>query len=151
MRVVIGCDHRGMILKQAVIRLLNEMECEFQDVGVFDTAPTDYPDIAAKVGRTVATHQADYGVLVCSSGIGMSIAANKIRGVRAALCGDTLSARRARLHNDANVLCLGQDIIGEGLALEIVKAFLNTGFEGGRHARRLDKVRDIEAGFLDTA
>jgi len=145
MRIALGCDHRGLALKQAVMKLLGEMGYEFKDLGSFDTASVDYPDIAVQVGRAVVSGQADYGLLVCSSGIGMSIAANKVRGVRAALCGDTLSARRARLHNDANVLCFGQDIIGEGLAMEIVKTFLTTGFEGGRHARRLDKVREIEA------
>ncbi|MEW6142981.1 MAG: ribose 5-phosphate isomerase B [Chloroflexota bacterium] len=149
MRIVLGCDHRGLVLKQAVMRLLGEMGHEFEDLGSFNTVSVDYPDIAVKVGHTVASAQADYGVLVCSSGVGMSIAANKVKGVRAALCGDMLSARRARLHNDANVLCLGQDIVGEGLAMEIVKTFLTTGFEGGRHARRLDKVREIEAKFLD--
>ncbi len=151
MRVALGCDHRGLVLKQAVIRLLGEMGYEFKDYGSFDTVSVDYPDIAVQVGRAVVSGLADYGVLVCSSGIGMSIAANKVKGVRAALCGDMLSARRARLHNDANVLCLGQDIIGEGLAMEIVKTFLSTSFEGGRHARRLGKVQEIEASFLDTA
>lgn len=151
MQIALGCDHRGLALKQAVVRLLGEMGYEFKDFGSFDTASVDYPDIAVQVGRAVISGQADYGVLVCSSGIGMSIVANKVKGVRAALCGDMFSARRARLHNDANVLCLGQDVIGEGLAMEIVKTFLTTGFEGGRHARRLDKVREIEAKFLDSA
>jgi ribose 5-phosphate isomerase B len=151
MRVALGCDHRGLVLKQAVMRLLGEMGHEFKDYGCFDTVSVDYPDIAVQVGRAVVSGLADYGVLVCSSGIGMSIAANKVKGVRAALCGDMLSARRARLHNDANVLCLGQDIIGEGLAMEVVKTFLSTSFEGGRHARRLSKVQEIEGSFLDTA
>lgn len=151
MLIALGCDHRGLVLKQAVIKLLDDMGYESKDLGVFSGVSVDYPDVAVQVGRAVASGQVDYGVLVCSSGIGMSIAANKVKGVRAALCGDTFSAQRARLHNDANVLCLGQDIIGEGLAVDIVRTFLTTGFEGGRHTRRLDKVRELEAKFLDRA
>jgi ribose 5-phosphate isomerase B len=140
MRIAIGCDHRGISLKQAIIKSLSETGYQFDDVGTNDTASVDYPDIAIKVGKTVLQGNAQYGILICGSGIGMCIAANKIKGIRAANCNDIFSARRSRAHNNANVLCLGGDILGEVLALEIATTFLSTDFLGGRHQRRLDKI-----------
>jgi ribose 5-phosphate isomerase B len=140
MRIAIGCDHRGLNLKQAIIKSLSESSHKFKDVGTNDTASVDYPDIAVKVGNEVLKGNAEYGILICGSGIGMCIAANKIKGIRAANCNDIFSARRSRAHNNANVLCLGGDMLGEVLALEIVTTFLATDFLGGRHQRRLDKI-----------
>lgn len=140
MRIAIGCDHRGLNLKQAIIRSLSETGHQFEDAGTNDTASVDYPDIAIKVGRAVASGKAEYGILICGTGIGMCIAANKIKGIRAANCSDTFSAVRGRAHNNANVLCLGGDILAEVLALEIVNTFISTEFLGGRHQRRLDKM-----------
>jgi ribose 5-phosphate isomerase B len=140
MRIAIGCDHRGVNLKKAIIKSLAETGHQFEDFGTNDTASVDYPDIAMKVGREVSKGNVEYGILICGSGIGMCIAANKIKGIRAANCNDIFSVRRSRAHNNANVLCLGGDILGEVLALEIVTTFLATDFLGGRHQRRLDKI-----------
>jgi ribose 5-phosphate isomerase B len=140
MRIAIGCDHRGLNLKQAIIRSLSEAGHKFEDAGTNDTASVDYPDIAIKVGRAVTSGKAEYGILICGTGIGMCIAANKIKGIRAANCSDTFCAVRGRAHNNANVLCLGGDILAEVLALEIVNTFISTEFLGGRHQRRLDKM-----------
>lgn len=144
MKIALGCDHRGLKLKQAIIELLQKLGHEYQDFGCYSTDPVDYPDIAREVAGVVASGNFEQGVLICSSGIGMSIAANKVHGVRAALCCNVLSAQRARQHNDANVLCLGEDTLQQSVALDIVKVFLSTIFEGGRHERRLDKVRQME-------
>jgi len=140
MRIAIGCDHRGVILKKAIISSLSKTGHQFEDVGTHDTTSVDYPDIAMKVGREVSKGDAEYGILICGSGIGMCIAPNKIKGMRAANCNDIFSARRSRAHNNVNILCLGADILGEVLALEIVNTFLSTEFLGGRHQRRLDKI-----------
>ena len=148
MLIAIGCDHRGLNLKMAIMELLSELGHEYEDLGCYDTGSVDYPDTGGKVAQAVAKRRVDHGILVCSTGIGMSIAANKVPGVRAALCHDTFSAQRSRAHNDANVLCLGEWVVGEGLAKEIVKAYLAAEFEGGRHARRLEKVRALEEGKL---
>ena len=145
MRIAVGCDHRGLNLKLLVISIITRKGHTYQDFGSYDAATVDYPDIAQKVAESVAGGQFVFGILVCSSGIGMCIAANKVRGIRAATCNDTFSARRARQHNNANVLCLGEDMVGPGLATEIVQTFLDTDFEGGRHSRRLKKVRALEA------
>ena len=144
MRIAIGCDHRGMNFKKQITELLSGLGHEYEDFGCYDTCSADYPDIASNVARAVAQGGMDHGILVCSTGIGMSIVANKIHGIRAALCHDTFSAQRSRAHNDANVLCLGESIVGEGLAKEIVKVYLPAEFEGGRHAQRLEKVRALE-------
>ena len=146
MLIAIGCDHRGLNLKKAIMELIAELGHEYEDLGCYDTGSVDYPDTGGKVAQAVARGRVDHGILVCSTGIGMSIAANKVPGVRAALCHDTFSAQRSRAHNDANVLCLGEWVVGEGLAKEIVKAYLAAEFEGGRHARRLEKVRALEEG-----
>ncbi len=143
MRIAIGGDHRGLDLKQFIIKLVTEMGHNYEDFGCFTTDSVDYPDIAKKVAEAVARGDFKHGILICDTGIGMSIAANKVRGIRAALCHDTFSARRARQHNDANILCLGA-AEGQGVVSEIVGAFLATEFERGRHERRLDKVRAME-------
>jgi len=148
MLIAIGCDHRGLNLKMAIMELLSELGHEYEDFGCYDTGSVDYPDTGGKVAQAVARGRVDHGILVCSTGIGMSIVANKVPGVRAALCHDTFSAQRSRAHNDANVLCLGEWVVGKGLAKEIVKAYLAAEFEEGRHARRLEKVRALEEGKL---
>ncbi|OGO03308.1 MAG: ribose 5-phosphate isomerase B [Chloroflexi bacterium RBG_13_53_26] len=145
MHIALGCDHRGLSLKRLIVDILNKRGDTYHDFGSHDIAAVDYPDIARKVAEAVAGGQYALGILVCSSGIGMSIAANKVKGIRAALCHDMFTARRARQHNDANILCLGEDVLGPGLATEVVQTFLDTGFEEGRHSRRLDMVRDMEA------
>jgi len=144
-RIALGCDHRGLRLKEAIMGLLTELGHEYQDFGCHSTDPVDYPDIAKEVAEAVASGKFDHGILICSSGIGMSIAANKVKGIRAALCCNAFSAQRARQHNDANVLCLGEDTLEQGLALDIVKVYLSSTFEGGRHLRRLEKIRNLEA------
>ncbi len=145
-RVAIGCDHRGFALKEKIIPFLQDMGHSYQDFGCYNTTPVDYPDIAKKVGEAVASGNFDQGILICHTGIGMSIAANKIKGVRAALCHNTFSVQRARAHNDANVLCLRGENIDTKLTLEIVKIFLDTDFEGGRHIQRVNKIKALEIG-----
>jgi ribose 5-phosphate isomerase B len=148
-RVAIGCDHRGLALKQVIMPFLQESGHSCQDFGCYNTDSVDYPDIAQKVGEAVASGSFDQGILICNTGIGMSIAANKIKSIKAALCHDAFAAQRARLHNDANILCLrGEDIDTES-ALEIVKAFLATDFEGGRHIQRLNKIEALEGASQD--
>ena len=144
MRIAIGSDHRGFGLKEALKELLAELGHEWVDFGCQTEEPVDYPDIARPVAEAVAAGGYERGILICGSGVGMSIAANKVKGVRAALCGNSFTARLARRHNDANVLCLGSWCIGQGLAEDIVRVFLSEDFEGGRHARRLEKIRAIE-------
>ena len=143
MRIAIGCDHTGLNLKEFIIKLIVEAEHSYQDFGCYTTDSVDYPDIAKKVAEAVAGGEFEAGILICATGIGMSIAANKVNGIRAALCHDVFSARRARQHNDANILCLGAEE-ETGLISEIVEAFLSDEFEGGRHQRRVDKIRDME-------
>jgi len=145
MHIALGCDHRGLNLKQTIISLINEKGHSYEDFGGYDTTPVDYPDIAQKVAEAVARREFARGILVCSSGIGMSIAANKVKGIRAALCHNPFTARRARQHNDANVLCLGADVLGQDSVKEIVQTFLDTEFEGGRHTQRLEKIKALEA------
>jgi len=143
MRIAIGCDHRGLNLKQFVMKLIAETEHSCEDLGCYTTESVDYPDIARKVGEAVARGDFGYGILICGTGIGMSIAANKVKGIRAALCHNAFSACRARQHNDANILCLGAEEEQEPVP-EIVSAFLTSEFEGSRHQRRVDKIRDME-------
>jgi ribose 5-phosphate isomerase B len=142
MRIAIGSDHRGVEFKSNVIALLKSWGHEYQDCGAYSEEPVDYPDIAAKVAGAVTDGEYDRGILICGTGIGMSIAANKITGIRAALAYDEFTATRARLHNDANVLCLGS--LRSGDVPTMLKAFLTTGFEGGRHQRRLEKISALE-------
>ncbi|RME19322.1 MAG: ribose 5-phosphate isomerase B [Deltaproteobacteria bacterium] len=140
MEVVIGSDHGGKDLKDALARWMESRGVAFEDVGTDSTESVDYPDFAEKVVRTVLDGTARLGVLVCGTGIGMSIAANRHRGIRAALCTSSYMARMARAHNDANVLCLGGRVIGPGEAADVLQAFLEGEFEGGRHVRRLGKI-----------
>ena len=144
MRIAIGSDHRGFALKEALKELLAELGHDWVDFGCQTEEPVDYPDIARPLAEAVATGEYERGILICGSGVGMSIAANKVKGIRAALCENSFTARLARRHNDANVLCLGSWCIGQGLAEDIVRLFLSEDFEGGRHARRLEKIRAIE-------
>lgn len=145
MKITIGCDHGALELKEEVKRMLAERsEVEVNDIGVYTAEPVDYPDIAAKVCAEITAGRSVFGILLCGTGIGISIAANKIHGIRAALCGDVYSAKMARQHNDANVLALGGRVLGFGPAGEIVRAFLDTPFEGGRHARRVGKIMALE-------
>jgi ribose 5-phosphate isomerase B len=146
MRIALGCDHRGFKLKQAVIEFLQQSGYSYHDFGCYSTESVDYPDFAQKVGNAVASGEFDHGILICDTGIGMCIAANKIKGIRAALCHDTFAAERARLHNDANILCLRGENIEVNEAREIVKTYLSTTFEGGRHIPRLNKIKVLETG-----
>lgn len=148
MRIALGCDHRGFKLKQVIMGLLQKLGYSYHDFGCYSADPVDYPDFAQKVGQAVASGDFDQGILICSSGIGMSIAANKVKGIRAALCHDTFTAQRARQHNDANILCLGEDSLEVEPALEITKTYLRTDFEGGRHIPRIDKIAALEARHL---
>jgi ribose 5-phosphate isomerase B len=143
-RVIAGSDHAGLLLRAEAVKLAREAGFEVDDVGPFSGESVDYPDFARKVGEAVAAGRARLGLLVCGTGIGMSIAANKVPGVRAAHCTTEFEARMARLHNDANVLCIGERVVGLGLGGAIVKAFLETAFEGGRHARRVEKMNEME-------
>jgi ribose 5-phosphate isomerase B len=142
MKVAVGSDHRGLSLKKEVIRYMAEKGYDAVDCGAFDDSSVDYPDIAKNVGRKVASGKAAYGILICGTGIGMSIAANKIKGIRAALCCDSFMAKRAHLHNNANVLCLGAEKTTD--LYSILDGFFSTVFEGGRHQKRLDKIKEIE-------
>lgn len=149
MKVAVGCDHAGFPLKRAVLEALERLGAEVLDLGTDSLEPVDYPDFGEKVGRAVAGGEADFGIALCGTGIGVAIAANKVRGVRAALCHDTFSARMSRAHNDANVLTMGARVIGPGLAQEIVEAWLKAGFDGGRHAIRVEKIGRIEEGLKE--
>jgi ribose 5-phosphate isomerase B len=138
--IAIGCDHAGLALKNALRTALEQRGEAIYDVGTYAEASCDYPDFAHMVASGVAGGRYRMGLLVCGTGIGMAIAANRHPGVRATVCAESFSAKMARSHNDANVLCLGARVIGPGLALDIVEAFLSTPFEGGRHTRRVDKI-----------
>jgi ribose 5-phosphate isomerase B len=146
MRIAIGNDHRGFALKQAISGLLKGLGHEIRDFGSYDSESVDYPDYALPVAEAVSSGKYDYGVLICSTGIGMCIAANKVKNIRAALCRSTKDAARSRQHNNANIVCLSADDTELEINLEIVKTFLATSFEGGRHQRRLDKIKSIESG-----
>jgi len=141
--IAIGCDHAGVEMKKAVIAAMEEKGFSFNDLGT-DGEPCDYPVIAEKVCAEVTSGRSERGILICGTGIGMSIAANKIRGIRAALCSDSFSTKFTRLHNDSNVMCMGARVLGNGLACELAEIFLTTGFEGGRHQRRIDLITDLE-------
>lgn len=142
--IAIGCDHGGFALKQEVMRHLDELGLAYKDFGTYSEESCDYPIYGEAVARAVAGGEYERGILICGTGIGISISANKVKGIRAALCGDCYSAEMTRRHNDANVLALGAGITGPNLAKRMVEVFLNTDFEGGRHARRvaqLDAIR----------
>ena len=145
MRIAIGSDHAGFRLKQVLLEHVASLGHESSDFGCPDETSVDYPDFTVPLAQAVIAGEQDLGILICSTGVGMSIAANKLKGIRAALCHDTFSARRARQHTDANILCLGSWCIGEGAARDVVEAFLNGEFQGGRHVRRLEKIRALEA------
>lgn len=144
MKIAIGCDHAAVEMKTAVMSLLDKSGAEVMDFGTNGPESVDYPDFGEKVARAVQTGEADRGILICGTGIGMSITANKFTGIRAALCSEPFSARMSRMHNNANVLVMGARVIGPSLAEEITKTWLETAFEGGRHANRLKKIALIE-------
>jgi ribose 5-phosphate isomerase B len=144
LRIVAGSDHAGLLLRAEAVKTSREAGHEVEDLGPAAGESVDYPDWARRVGEAVASGRASVGILVCGTGIGMSIAANKLAGVRAAVCRTEYEARMARAHNDANVLCLGERVTGLGVGAAIVKAFLETSFEGGRHGRRVDLIRALE-------
>jgi ribose 5-phosphate isomerase B len=143
MNIAVGTDHRGLEYKQFIIGLLKELGHQSTDCGSYTTDPVDYPDIAKKVCAAVINRECDYGILICGTGIGMSIAANKVNGIRAALCWDVFGAGRARAHNNSNILCLGAER-GETGVIDILRTFLCTQFEGGRHQNRLNKIAQLE-------
>ena len=143
--IALACDHGGFVLMQAVKKHLDELGLAYRDFGTWSEANCDYPDYAAPAARAVASGECDRGILICGTGIGIAIAANKIRGIRAATCSDCFSAEATRRHNDANMLAMGARVLGEGLALKIVDIFLTTPFEGGRHQRRIDKIAALES------
>ena len=142
--IAIGCDHGGFELKNKIIAYFKENNIPCKDFGIAVCESVDYPDIAYPVAKSVAAGECEKGILICGTGIGMSMAANKVKGIRAAVCTDHFSARYTRLHNDANILCLGGRVLGDAFALELVDLFLNTPFEGGRHQNREDKIHAIE-------
>ncbi len=144
MRIAIGADHAGFALKQHLVATLTRLGHQIDDLGTHSSEPVDYPDICARVARAVVEHRAERGIVIGGSGQGEQMAANKVPGGRAALCNDLYTARMSRLHNDANVLALGARIVGCGLADEIVNVWLSTGFEGGRHQRRIDQIAALE-------
>ena len=144
MKIAIGCDHGGYLLKQDILIWLEENDYDFEDFGCYNTESVDYPVYAEKVARAVASGECEKGIVICTTGIGVSMAANKVKGIRCALCGDSYSAEMTRRHNNANVLALGAGLTGTDLALRMVEVFLNTEFEGGRHARRVGLVDSIQ-------
>ncbi len=144
MRIAVGCDHKGLDLKQFIIKLIGQTEHSYKDFGSYTADSVDYPDIAKKVAKAVASGEFERGILICSTGIGMCITANKVKGIRAALCHNAFSACRARQHNDANILCLGEEQ-EQDTVREIIDAFLTCEFEGGRHLRRLNKIKAMES------
>ncbi|MFN0056616.1 MAG: ribose 5-phosphate isomerase B [Planctomycetales bacterium] len=145
MKIVIASDHRGYLIKGKIIGMLAELGHTAQDLGTASAEPVDYPDFAAQVARIVSRKEADRGILICGTGMGMCIAANKFVGVRACNCHDDVTAEMSRRHNDANVLCLSADLLGDRLVNRMVELWLRTEFEGGRHARRVDKISRLES------
>lgn len=147
MIIALGSDHAGLSLKNQIVEHLKEKGVAFKDFGTYTMESCDYPDFGEKVATEVAQGNYDLGILVCGTGIGISIAANKVPGIRAANCSDTFSAHACREHNNANILALGERVVGAGVALDIVDAFLNATFLGGRHGTRVDKISDIEKKY----
>ena len=145
MKIAIGSDHRGVQLKAKIVELLQGLGHEVEDEGPKEDSSVDYPDYAAKVARKVSGGEVERGILICGTGIGMAIAANKFKGVRAAPCNDELTAEMSRRHNDLNVLCLSADLLGDSPRVEpLVETWLNTAFEAGRHLRRVDKITELD-------
>ena len=147
MKIVVASDHGGIVLKGKILEYLKKRGLEFEDVGTYDCTSVDYPDFGEKVAQAIVEGKFDRGICICGTGIGIGIAANKVPGIRAALCHDTFSARNSREHNDANVLCMGERVIGPGLAMDIVGIWLDTEFVGGRHAKRVEKITQIEKKY----
>ncbi|MBW8015432.1 MAG: ribose 5-phosphate isomerase B [Planctomycetes bacterium] len=147
MKIVVACDHRGFKAIEQVKAIIAQLNHECLDFSPAGDSPVDYPDVAYHAAVAVSTHKAEGAILVCGTGIGMSIAANKVKGVRAALCFDELSAQISRQHNDSNVLCLSGDLLGSSALRKIVETWLTTDFVGGRHQRRVDKIHSIEEGI----
>lgn len=147
MRIAIGCDHHGLQLKGMLSARLKDQGHDVEDMGTDSTDPVDYPDIARQVAEAVSQNHCQRGILICGTGIGMSITANKVPGIRAALCHDSFTARRSREHNDANILCLGGQTTEPAAAQEIVDSFLKVDFEGGRHLRRVEKIGSLESSL----
>lgn len=147
MKIVIASDHGGYILKEHIKKYLEDNKYDIEDFGTHSLESVDYPDFAQKVAEAVAQGQYDRGILICGTGLGISIAANKVRGIRAAVVTESFSAKMSRLHNNANVLALGGRVVGPDLATEIVDVWINTSFEGGRHERRVNKIMDIERKY----
>lgn len=148
MKVSIGCDHAGVALKREILPILDELSIKYEDVGTDDEISVDYPDFGEKVSEAVSKGWVDRGILICGTGIGMSIVANKFPNVRASLCNDPYSAEMSRLHNDANLLILPGRVIDKKKTKEIVRIWFTTPFEGGRHQRRLDKIKAIEKRLM---
>ncbi|SFA42245.1 ribose-5-phosphate isomerase [Parageobacillus thermantarcticus] len=146
MKVAIASDHAGIRIREEIKKLMDELGIEYIDLGCDCETSVDYPDYAIPVAEKVANGEVDRGILICGTGIGMTIAANKVKGVRCALCHDVYSAKVTRQHNDSNVLAMGERVIGPGLAREIAEVWLTTEFEGGRHARRVEKITQYETG-----
>lgn len=144
MHIAVGSDHRGFSVRTKLIDMLRRLGHQVEDLGTFSEESVDYPDVAALVAGKVSRGEVDRGILVCGTGLGMCIAANKFAGVRAAPCHDDLTAEMSRRHNDANVLCLSADLLGERIMDRIIETWLSTPFEGGRHARRVDKISTLE-------
>lgn len=142
--IALGCDHGGFQLKQAVMKHLDELGLEYKDYGTYTEESCDYPVYGEAVAHAIVNGECNRGIIICGTGIGISIAANKVDGIRAALCSDTFSAQMCREHNDAQILAMGARVLGEGLALKIVDTFLNAEFAGGRHARRVERLMEIE-------
>ncbi len=147
MKVALGCDHAGFALKDVVAGCLAQAGHEVLDEGAFSDESCDWPDFGERVARRVASGEAERGIAICGTGVGMAMAANRLPGARAAACNDLYTARYSRLHNDANVLSMGARVIGPGMAAEIVRVWMETPFEGGRHSRRLDKLTEIERRY----
>ena len=144
MKIALGCDHGGLEHKNAISEHLKERGFEVVDFGIYEQKSVDYPEIAEKVANCIVSGKAERGILVCGTGIGMSLAANKVKGIRAAACSEHFSAKYTRLHNNSNILCLGGRVIGVGTALELADLFVDTEFEGGRHQRRVDMITALE-------
>ena len=142
--IALACDHGALALKEAVKKHLTEIGLDFKDFGTFTADSCDYPDYAAPAARAVASGECDRGIVMCTTGIGVSMVANKIKGIRCALLSDKMSARLTRQHNDTNMMALGAGVVGEKLAMEIIDTWLETDFEGGRHQRRIDKLMALE-------
>lgn len=147
MKIALGSDHGGLGLKKEIIKHLKSKNIEVTDFGTHTEESCDYPDYALKVAEEVVAQNFEFGILICGTGIGIGISANKVPGIRAALCHDTFSAHATREHNNANILTLGERVVGKGLALDIVDAFINAKFEGDRHQKRIDKITEIEKKY----